>query len=100
VASHLFSQKEGAIMEKPHLNPQTNLFYLLHYPAVSFRALLVRDIQTNSFIFSDKDFPGRFEKLTDTDARWYLSHKPDLLDISNSHHKDMVESFGLTLETA
>lgn len=87
-------------MEKPHLNPQTNLFYLLHYPVVRFRALLIRNTAENTYIFSDKDNPGRFEKLTDTDARWYLSHKPDLLDISNPRHKDMVESFGLTLETA
>lgn len=87
-------------MENFQIDPRTHVFYLLHYPAVSIRALLVRDIQTNSFIFSDKDFPGHFEKLTDTDARWYLSHKPDLLDISNPRHKDMVESFGLKLETA
>lgn len=87
-------------MEKFQIDPQTNVFYLLHYPAVSFRALLIRDMLTDSFIFSDKDNPGHFEKLTDTDALWYLSHKPDLLDISNPHHKDMVESFGLTLETA
>lgn len=86
-------------MENFHLNPRTHLFYLLHYPAVRFRALLIRDMLTDSFIFSDKDFPGRFEKLTHTDARWYLSQNPDLLDLSNSHHKEMVESFGLTLET-
>jgi hypothetical protein len=85
-------------MDKPKVDPQTNLFYLLHYPAVSFRALLIRDMLTDSFILSDKDFPGHFEKLTDTDARWYLSHRPDLLDLSNPHHKDMIESFGLEIE--
>lgn len=87
-------------MENFQIDPRTHVFYLLHYPVVRFRALLIRNLAENTYIFSDKDFPGHFEKLTDTDARWYLSHKPDLLDISNPHHKDMVESFGLTLETA
>ena len=86
-------------MDKLKINPRTHQFYLLHYPAVRFRALLIRNLADNTYIFSDKDFPGRFEKLTPTDARWYLSQNPDLLDLSNSHHKEMVESFGLTLET-
>lgn len=87
-------------MDKIQIDPRTHVFYLLHYPVVRFRALLIRNLAENTYIFSDKDFPGHFEKLTDTDARWYLSHKPDLLDISNPRHKDMVESFGLKLETA
>lgn len=86
-------------MDKPKVDPRTHIFYLLHYPAVRFRALLIRDMLTDSFILSDKDFPGRFEELTHTDARWYLSHRPDLLDLANPHHRDMIESFGLTLET-
>lgn len=85
-------------MDKIQIDPRTHIFYLLHYPAVRFRALLIRDMLTDSFILSDKDFPGRFDKLTHTAARWYLSHKPDLLDLSNSYHKDMIESFGLKLE--
>jgi hypothetical protein len=85
-------------MDKLKINPRTHQFYLLHYSAVRFRALLIRDILNNSYIFSDKDFPGHFEKLTDTDARWYLSHRPDLLDLSNPHHKDMIENFGLEIE--
>ena len=85
-------------MDKIQIDPRTHIFYLLHYPAVRFRALLIRDMLTDSFIFSDKDNPGRFEKLTHTDARWYLSHRPDLLDLANPHHKDMIESFGLEIE--
>lgn len=87
-------------MENFQIDPRTHVFYLLHYPVVRFRALLIRNLAENTYIFSDKDFPGHFENLTDTDARWYLSHKPDLLDLTNPHHKDMVESFGLKLETA
>ena len=81
------------------IDPRTCVFYLLHYPLVRFRALLIRNLADNTYIFSDKDFPGRFEELTPTDARWYLSHRPDLLDLANPHHVDMIESFGLTLET-
>ena len=78
-------------MDKIQIDPRTHLFYLLHY--------LIRNLADNTYIFSDKDFPGRFEELTPTDARWYLSHRPDLLDLANPHHRDMIESFGLEIET-
>lgn len=87
-------------MENFQIDPRTHVFYLLHYPVVRFRALLIRNLAENTYIFSDKDFPGRFEELTTTEVRWYLSQHPELLDLSNPHHKDMVESFGLLLENA
>ncbi len=86
-------------MENFQIDPRTHVFYLLHYPVVRFRALLIRNLAENTYIFSDKDFPGHFENLTFSVARKYLFPTPELLDLTNPHHKDMVESFGLKLET-
>lgn len=76
---------------------RTCIFYLLHYPLVRFRALLIRDMLDNSFIFSDVDAPGHFEMLSKSQAQRFLNQRPDILDLSNPHHREMIESFGVTL---
>lgn len=84
---------------KHYIDSRTCIFYLLHYPLVRFRALLIRDMLDNSFIFSDTDAPGHSEPLTKSTAQQYLDHRPEILDLGNPHHREMVESFGLTLKS-
>lgn len=80
------------------IDPRTCVFYLLHYPLVRFRALLIRDMLDNTFIFSDKDFPGHFDNLSKSQAQRLLNQRPDILDLTNPHHVNMIESFGLIID--
>lgn len=81
-----------------NLDPRTHIFYLLHYPLVRFRALLIRDMLDNTFTFSDKDYPGHFDNLSKSQAQRLLNQRPDILDLTNPHHVEMVESFGLNID--
>lgn len=65
---------------------------------VRFRALLIRDMASNTFTFSDKDFPGHFDSISKSQSQSILDYKPDILDLTNPHHVNMIESFGLIID--
>ena len=77
----------------------TSTFYLLHYPVVRFQALLIHCLLENTpeFVFIDKDHPDDLIYISKHKAQNYLKEVPEVLNLLNHHHRQLIQDFGINL---